>query len=42
MTGRGIYRWPSGAKYTGQLRGGKSEGYGAMEYADGDRYEGEW
>ena len=42
MTGRGIYRWPSGAKYNGQLKGGKSDGYGAMEYADGDRYEGEW
>jgi hypothetical protein len=42
MTGRGVYRWPSGAKYTGQMRGGKAHGYGVMEYADGDRYEGEW
>jgi len=42
MTGRGIYRWPSGARYTGQLKAGKSDGYGIMEYADGDRYEGEW
>ena len=42
MTGRGSYKWPSGARYTGQLRNGKSEGYGIMEYADGDRYEGEW
>jgi hypothetical protein len=24
------------------LKNGKSDGYGIMEYADGDRYEGEW
>ncbi len=40
--GKGTYKFPSGAIYTGDFKDGKFHGYGICEYSDGERYEGWW
>ena len=40
--GRGVYRWPSGARYEGEWRDGKRHGRGVYTWADGGRYDGEY
>ena len=40
--GTGIYRYPSGAQYTGQFKDGECNGIGNCKYTDGSIYRGEW
>ena len=40
--GKGIFKYPSGAKYTGDFRTGEIHGMGLCVYSDGSRYEGQW
>lgn len=42
MDGRGIYVYPSGAKYIGDFKGGEIHGIGVVYYTDGSKYQGEW
>ncbi|WP_054026459.1 MORN repeat-containing protein [Bacillus sp. FJAT-28004] len=41
-SGKGVYRWSDGTKYTGQWHLDTEYGFGIKEYANGDRYQGEW
>lgn len=41
-TGKGAYRFSSGAYYIGQFKDGKSDGIGICTWPDDSRYEGEW
>ena len=38
--GAGVYSWPDGRRYRGELRAGLPNGQGVMTYPDGARYEG--
>jgi hypothetical protein len=40
--GKGTYVYPSGAKYTGEFKGGEIHGVGVCYYTDGSKYSGEW
>jgi hypothetical protein len=40
--GKGIYVYPSGAKYVGNFRDGKIHGKGTLYFSNGNRYIGEW
>jgi uncharacterized caspase-like protein len=40
--GKGVFKYPSGAKYTGDFRKGEIHGMGFCVYSDGSRYEGQW
>jgi len=40
--GRGTYKYPSGAKYTGDFKNGEIHGVGICYYTDGSKYSGEW
>lgn len=40
--GRGIYVYPSGAKYIGDFKDGEIHGIGVCYYTDGSKYQGEW
>lgn len=40
--GRGIFKYPSGARYTGDFRNGEIHGTGKCVYSDGSIYQGEW
>lgn len=40
--GRGIYVYPSGAKYIGDFKDGEIHGIGTCYYTDGSKYQGEW
>lgn len=42
QTGRGIYIYPSGAKYIGDFKNGEIDGVGVCYYTDGSKYQGEW
>ena len=41
--GKGMFKWPSGTKYTGEFRKDQRNGIGRIEYAkDGTKYKGQW
>jgi len=40
--GKGIYLYPSGAKYIGHFVNGECSGIGVCYYADGSKYQGNW
>ena len=40
--GKGIYLFPSGAKYIGNFKNGECEGIGVCYYTDGSKYQGMW
>lgn len=40
--GRGIFLYPSGAKYIGDFKDGEIHGIGVCYYTDGSKYQGEW
>ena len=40
--GKGIYLFPSGAKYIGNFKKGECEGVGVCYYTDGSKYQGMW
>lgn len=40
--GKGIYLYPSGAKYVGEFENGEIHGIGVCYYTDGSKYQGEW
>ncbi len=40
FNGQGTYIWNDGRKYKGKFVDDLPEGYGIMEYPDGDVYEG--
>jgi hypothetical protein len=40
--GIGTYKYPSGARYTGNFRNGEINGVGVCYYTDGSKYQGEW
>ncbi len=40
--GKGIYLFPSGAKYIGNFKKGECEGIGVCYYTDGSKYQGMW
>ena len=40
--GRGIYLYPSGAKYIGEFKDGEIHGVGTCYYTDGSKYQGHW
>jgi hypothetical protein len=40
--GRGIYVYPSGAKYIGEFKDGEIHGIGTCYYTNGSKYQGEW
>ena len=40
--GKGIYLYPSGAKYVGEFEDGEIHGIGVCYYTDGSKYQGEW
>jgi hypothetical protein len=40
--GRGVFVYPSGAKYTGEFKKSEIHGKGVCVYSDGSRYEGDW
>lgn len=42
IDGKGTYLYPSGAKYTGDFKGGEIHGVGVCYYTDGSKYSGEW
>ena len=39
---KGIFTWPNGDIYEGELKDDKRNGFGINIYNDGRRYEGEW
>lgn len=42
MQGFGVYKYTSGAIYTGQWLANQHHGKGTYEFSDGTMYEGEW
>ena len=40
--GRGIFIYPSGAKYIGEFKDGEIHGVGTCYYTDGSKYQGNW
>lgn len=40
--GVGTYKYPSGARYTGNFKNGEIHGVGVCYYTDGSKYQGEW
>ncbi len=40
--GKGVYLYPSGAKYVGKFRNGKIHGKGTLHFSNGNKYSGEW
>ncbi len=40
--GKGIYIYPSGAKYIGEFQNGEIHGEGICHYTDGSKYQGQW
>ena len=38
--GYGVYKWPSGANYTGEFRNGDQHGHGVYTWPNGDKYDG--
>lgn len=42
ISGTGTYVYPSGAKYIGDFKEGKMNGWGMCHYSDGSIYKGEW
>lgn len=40
--GKGIYLFPSGAKYIGHFKNGECDGIGVCYYTDGSKYQGMW
>ena len=41
-TGKGVYTWPSGAKYDGDYVDDKKHGKGVMTWPDGRKYDGDY
>ena len=41
-SGIGTYKYPSGAKYSGEFRNGKIHGNGILYFSNGNKYTGEW
>ena len=42
MDGKGVMIWPDESRYDGDFKLGKIEGKGKKEFANGNRYVGEW
>lgn len=42
INGQGIYKWASGAVYSGEFQNGARNGYGQYTFKNGDVYIGEW
>ena len=42
LHGCGKGHFPGGNRYWGECKDGNAEGYGTKEWADGDRYIGQW
>lgn len=42
MNGKGIFKYKSGAVYTGSFRKGTRHGYGTLKFSDGKIYQGNW
>ena len=40
--GHGCHRQADGAQYSGEFRNNKPHGHGALVFASGQRYEGQW
>ncbi len=40
--GKGVYLYPSGAKYVGHFRNGKIHGKGTLFFSNGNKYSGDW
>ena len=40
--GKGIYLYPSGAKYVGDFKNGEIHGIGTCHYTNGSKYQGNW
>lgn len=40
--GKGIYIYPSGAKYIGDFKNGEIHGIGTCHYTNGNKYQGNW
>ncbi len=40
--GKGVFVYPSGAKYVGEFKNSEIHGIGVCTYSDGSRYEGQW
>ncbi len=40
--GKGIYIYPSGAKYVGDFKNGEIHGVGTCHYTNGSKYQGNW
>lgn len=41
ITGKGVYKWPDGSIYEGEVKDGLRHGYGIYKIDDAT-YEGEW
>ncbi len=42
LDGKGIYTFPSGAKYVGEFQNGEVHGQGICYYTDNSKYDGQW
>ena len=42
MHGKGLMIWPDHSRYEGEFKGGKIEGKGKKEFANDNRYIGDW
>ena len=40
--GKGVYTYPDGGKYEGEVKDDKKHGKGVMTYPDGTKKVGEW
>jgi len=40
--GKGVYLYPSGAKYVGNFKNGKIHGKGTLHFSNGNKYSGDW
>lgn len=42
MSGKGVFIWNNGNKYTGDFLNDKRNGFGIFEWVDGRKYFGGW
>ena len=42
INGNGVYKYPSGAQYSGAFKDRLAHGLGILKYANGNTYKGEW